>query len=74
MLTPKLPRFEKAWVLASDRVMRPNMTKADIVDENFLNHVIWYSATGWHRRYPGDKSMLWPASFHNVVKAHDTDD
>ena len=74
MVTPKLPPFEKAWVLASDRVMRPNMTKADIVDENFLNHVIWYSATGWHRRYPGDKSMLWPASFHNVVKAHDTDD
>ncbi len=74
MRTPKLPPFEKAWVLASDRVMRPNMTKADIVDENFLNHVIWYSATGWHRPYPGDKHLLWPASFRNVVKASDTDD
>ena len=74
MLNKKLPPFEQAWVLASDRVMRPNMTHADIVDENFLNHVIWYSATGWHRPYPGDKTLRWPASFHNVVKAKDSDD
>ena len=71
--THRMSPFEKSWMLASDRIMRPNMTKADIVDENFLNHVIWYSATGWHRPYPGEKSMLSPASFHNVVKA-DSDD
>ncbi len=71
--THRMSPFEKSWMLASDRVMRPNMTKADIVNENFLNHVIWYSATGWHRPYPGEKSMLSPASFHNVVKA-DSDD
>ena len=73
-LMPKLPPFEQAWVLASDRIMKPNMRKADIVDERFLNHVIWYSATGWHRPYPGEHGLRWPASFHNVVKARDTDD
>ncbi len=65
--------FEKAWEVASDRVMRPNMAKADIVDENFLNHVIWYSATNWKRAYPGEKAMLLPAAFHNVVKPTNSD-
>ena len=75
MNTPhKMGRFERAWELASDRIMRPNMTHADIVDEHFLNHAIWYSATGWTRAYPGEKTMLMPSAFHNVVKAHDTDD
>ena len=71
--THTMSPFENAWRLASDRIMRPNMTKADIVDERFLNHLIWYSATGWHRRYPGDKAMLSPAAFHHVVKASDDD-
>lgn len=70
----KMGRFEKAWELASDRIMRPNMTHADIVDEHFLNHAIWYSATNWTRPYPGEKAMLMPSAFHNVVHAHDTDD
>ena len=74
MNTQRMSPFERAWNVASNRVMRPNMTKADIVDERFLNHVIWYSATGWHRAYPGETSMLWPSAFKNVVKAHDTDD
>ncbi len=65
--------LEKAWNLASNRIMRPNMTKADIIDETFLNHMIWYSATRWHRPYPGERSMLWPSAFRNVVKAHDDD-
>ena len=72
--THRMSPLEKSWELASDRIMRPNMTHADIVDERFLNHMIWYSATNWHRPYPGEKAMLWPASFHNVVKARDSDD
>ncbi len=73
MNTYRMSPLERAWNLASNRVMRPNMTKADIVDERFLNHMIWYSATRWHRPYPGERSMLWPSAFHNVVKAHDDD-
>ncbi len=73
MNTYTMSPLEKAWNVASNRIMRPNMTKADIVDEKFLNHMIWYSATSWHRAYPGEKSMLWPSAFHNVVKAHDDD-
>ena len=69
----KMGRLEKSWELASDRIMRPNMTHADIVDERFLNHLIWYSATGWTRPYPGEKTLLAPTAFHNVVKAHDDD-
>ncbi len=69
----RMGRLERSWELASDRIMRPNMTHADIVDERFLNHLIWYSATGWTRPYPGEKTMLAPAAFHNVVKAHDDD-
>ena len=73
MNTHRMSPLEKAWELASNRVMRPNMTKADIVDENFLNHLIWYSTTKWRRPYPGEKSMLSPAAFRDVVKAKDDD-
>ncbi len=66
--------FQKAWELASVKIMTPNMKKADVVDEHFLNHVIWYAATDWKRPYPGDHGMVWPGSFRNVVNLSKTDD
>ena len=36
----RMGHLERAWQVASDTIMRPNMTHADIVDERFLNHAI----------------------------------
>ena len=69
-------RMQKAWLQASNKVMKGKTNKADSVDENFLNHVIWYSATAWKRPYPGESKIEAPAPFVKLaaLKTPDSDD
>jgi YVTN family beta-propeller protein len=69
-------RMQKAWLLASNKVMKGKTNKADSVDENFLNHVIWYSATDWKRAYPGESKVEAPGPFVKLaaLKTSDSDD
>jgi YVTN family beta-propeller protein len=69
-------RMQKAWLQASNKVMKGKTNKADSVDENFLNHVIWYSATDWKRPYPGEHKIEAPAPFVKLaaLKTPDSDD
>jgi YVTN family beta-propeller protein len=69
-------RMQKAWLQASNKVMKGKTNKADSVDENFLNHVIWYSATDWKRPYPGENKIESPAPFVKLaaLKKPDSDD
>ena len=67
--------MQKAWLKATAEVMKGKYDKADAVDPNFLNHVIWYSATGWTRPYPGENKVLMPGPFLKAAKKyHDDDD
>jgi YVTN family beta-propeller protein len=68
--------MQKAWLRASNRVMKGRTNKADSVDENFLNHVIWYSATDWKRPYPGESDIKAPGPFVKAAlhKTPDADD
>ncbi len=59
----KMTPMQKAWNEASNLMTRGKTAKADSVDENFLNHVIWYSATDWKRPYPGEAKVEGPAKF-----------
>ncbi|MCL2715546.1 MAG: hypothetical protein FWD68_13410 [Alphaproteobacteria bacterium] len=54
---------QRAWVDANDGMIKGAITRPDSVDVSFLNHSIWYSATGWTRPYPGEKEVLMPAQF-----------
>jgi YVTN family beta-propeller protein len=69
-------RMQKAWLQASNKVMKGKTNKADSVNENFLNHVIWYSATDWKRPYPGESKIEAPAPFVKLaaLKTPDADD
>ena len=58
-----MTKLQKAWNLASNAMLKGKLGKADAVDETFLNHVIWYSATGWTRPYPGEHAVEMPAKF-----------
>lgn len=62
----KVPFMEKAWNMASNAMTKGKFGKPDAVDEDFLNHAIWYSATAWKRPYPGEPKIQWPAA---LVKA-----
>ncbi len=67
--------LQKAWLKATAGVMKNKYDKADAVDPNFLNHVIWYSATGWVRPYPGEPKIEMPGPFVKAAKKyHDDDD
>ena len=67
--------LQKAWLKATAEVMKDKYDKADAVDPNFLNHVIWYSATDWKRPYPGESKILMPGPFVKAAKKyHDDDD
>jgi YVTN family beta-propeller protein len=66
--------IQKAWLKATAEVMKGKYDKADAVDPNFLNHVTWYSATGWTRPYPGENKVLMPGSFVKAAKKYRDDD
>jgi YVTN family beta-propeller protein len=68
--------LEKAWMQASNKVMKGKTNKPDSVNENFLNHVIWYSATDWKRPYPGESKIEGPAPFVKLaaLQTPDSDD
>ena len=72
-----MSKMQLAWNQASNFMTRGKSTRADSVDENFLNHVIWYSATNWKRPYPGEKAIQWPAALVKAAQkapVHDSDD
>ena len=70
LLTP----IQKAWLRATASVMKGKYDKADSVDPNFLNHITWYSTTGWTRPYPGELRVLMPAPFLKAAKKYSADD
>jgi YVTN family beta-propeller protein len=66
--------LQKAWLKATAEVMKGKYDKADAVDPNFLNHVIWYSATNWTRPYPGENKVLMPGPLVKAAKHYNSDD
>ncbi len=70
----KMTPMQKAWNVASNTVTKGKLGKADTIDETFLNHVIWYSATNWKRPYPGEPKIQWPAGFVKAAALKMTSD
>lgn len=66
--------LQKAWLAATNEVMKDKIDKADAADPNFLNHVTWYSATDWKRPYPGEKKLLMPGPFVRAAKNYRDED
>ena len=68
--------IEKAWNFASNTMTRGKQGKADAVDEDFLNHAIWYSVTNYKRPYPGEAKVMRPEPFIKAAahKPADPDD
>ncbi|HVV45396.1 MAG TPA: hypothetical protein VHC72_09320 [Bryobacteraceae bacterium] len=66
--------LQKAWLKATAEVMKGKYDKADAVDPNFLNHVTWYSSTGWTRPYPGEGKVSMPGPFVKAAKKYRGDD
>jgi DNA-binding beta-propeller fold protein YncE len=67
--------LQEAWFDATAKIMNGKYNKADAVEPNFLNHSIWYAATGWKRPYPGETRVSLPGAFVKVAKGfHDEDD
>lgn len=65
---------EKQWLKATAKVMKGKYDKADAVDPNFLNHVIWYATTGWRQPYPGEASIQAPGPLVKAAMKYGGDD
>lgn len=66
--------IEKAWLQATAKVMKGKYDKADAVDPNFLNHVIWYATTSWNRPYPGEDKVMMPGPLVKAAMKYKGDD
>jgi YVTN family beta-propeller protein len=66
--------LKAAWNHASNEMFRAKFNKADAVDENLLNHVIWYSTTGFTRPYPGEKKVLMPSDVKPASRSEEIED
>ncbi len=67
-------KLKTAWIHASNEMFQGKINKADSVDENVLNHVIWYSTTGFARPYPGEKKVLMPAELKAAGHSQEIED
>ncbi len=57
-------KLERDWSKASARMLAGNEHDPDRQDETLMNHLVWYSATGFKRPYPGEKAVLGPDKVH----------
>jgi len=67
-------KLKAAWNQASNEMFKAKFNKSDAVDENFLNHVIWYSSTGFTRPYPGEKAVLMPSDVKTAGHSEEIED
>jgi hypothetical protein len=67
-------KLKAAWNQASNEIFKAKFDKADAVDETFLNHVIWYSTTGFTRPYPGEKTVLMPSDLKAAGRSEEIED
>jgi YVTN family beta-propeller protein len=67
-------KLKAAWNQASNEMFKAKFDKADAVNENFLNHVIWYSTTGFARPYPGEKTVLMPSDLKAAGRSAEIED
>jgi YVTN family beta-propeller protein len=72
--TAVITPMAKAWLKATEKVMKGKYDKADAVDPNFLNHVTWYVTTGWNRPYPGEDKVLSPEPLAKAAMKYKGDD
>ena len=61
-------------MIATAKIMKGKYDKADAVDPNFLNHSIWYAATGWKTPYPGEDKVLLPGPFEKAAHGYKDED
>jgi hypothetical protein len=67
-------KLRVAWNRASNEMFRGKFDKADAVDENLLNHVIWYATTNFMRPYPGETKVQMPGDVRSVSRSEVSED
>ncbi len=61
-------KLEQEWSRASVRMLAGNERKPDQEDENMMNHLVWYSATGFKKPYPGETTVLRPSKVQHYAR------
>ena len=72
--TSAVSNLKVAWNRASNEMFKGKFNKSDSVDETFLNHAIWYSATDFTRPYPGETKVLMPSDLKLANRSVEIED
>ena len=67
----QLTGMPRAWAQAC---LRMDFTHPDGIDEQLLNHAIWYAGHGFRTPYPGELRVLLPAQVTAIVNRVDSGD
>lgn len=66
-------KLERDWSKASVQLVKGHEHEPDQQDENMMNHLVWYSATGFKKPYPGENAVLRPSKVQHHVRAAKVD-
>jgi YVTN family beta-propeller protein len=72
--SPAIKALRNAWLQKKAEVFAGKMTKPDAEDPDTVNHLNWYTTTGFKVPYPGEKSVRPPSEFNNPAPAKADDD
>ena len=72
---PRAKALRAAWLQKKAQIFAGKLTKPDAEDPDTVNHLNWYTSTGFKRPYPGESKVRPPSDFDNrPAPAKDDDD
>jgi len=63
-----------AWLKKKKQLFAGKLSKPDAQDPDAVNHLNWYTTTGFTVPYPGESKVRPPSEFNNPAPAGDDDD
>jgi hypothetical protein len=60
----KVKALRAAWLEKKAEIFAGKLTKPDAEDPDTVNHLNWYTSTGFTRPYPGEKTVRPPSEFN----------
>jgi len=72
--SPEVKAMRQAWLQKKAEIFAGKLTRPDAEDPDTVNHLNWYTTTGFKVPYPGEKAVRPPSEFNNPAPTKADDD
>ena len=72
--SPEVKAMRQAWLQRKAEIFAGKLTRPDAEDPDTVNHLNWYTTTGFKVPYPGEKAVRPPSEFNNPAPTKADDD